>query len=118
MPRLDDTDYRLVQEQGIQEIKDQAREIVKNKLEEQPENDGVQTPKAGNPIYKAMHACRCSSRKELSKAHRIPAGRKLSEREIEAVVNLLTRWIAREYNFFTDEEERKQKSLGEFSRKK
>jgi hypothetical protein len=117
MSRLDDTDYRLVQEQGIQEIKAQAREIVENKLEEQPDNDGVQTPKAGNPIYKAMHACRCSSRVELSKAHRIPAGRKLSEREIDALVNLLTRWIAREYNFFTEEEERKQKSLGEFSKK-
>ncbi|WP_414837309.1 DUF4186 family protein [Candidatus Nanosalina sp. VS9-1] len=116
MPRLNDTDYRLVQEQGIQEIKDQARKIVRNKLEEQPDNDGVQTPKAGNPIYKAMHACRCSSRRELSRAHRIPAGRKLSESEIEAVVNLLTRWIAREYNFFT-EEEQMQKSLGEFSRK-
>ncbi len=113
MPRLEDRDVALIRKEGIPAIKEMIESIVRNKLEVQPENDGVQTPRAGNPIYKAMHACRCSSRKELSRAHRIPAGKKLSEKEVESVVNLLTRWVVREYNFYL-EEENQQKNLKEF----
>lgn len=113
-PKLTDEDVALVEEIGINELKDQARKIVKQKLEEQPENDGKQTPTAGNPIYKAMHACSCASRKEMSRDHRIPAGRDLSERKIDSIVNLLTRWIVREYNFYKEENDR-QKNLGEFA---
>jgi len=115
MPRLEDRDIGLIRELGVPGIKEQVKNIVEAKLRRQPKNDGFQTPKAGNPVYKAMHACRASSRKELSRAHRIPAGRPLKEREIEAVVNLLTRWIVREYNFYKEEEEA-QKNLGEFDR--
>ena len=113
MPRLEDRDIALIRKEGIPAIKEMIESIVRNKLEVQPENDGVQTPRAGNPIYKAMHACRCSSRKELSRAHRIPAGKKLSEKEVESAVNLLTRWVVREYNFYL-EEENQQKNLKEF----
>lgn len=112
-PKLDASDIKLIQQVGVDGIKDQARAFVENKLREQPSNDGEQTPKAGNPIYKAMHACRTNSRKELSRAHRIPAGPKLSDRQIDAVVNLLVRWIVREYNFFL-EEEASQRKLEEF----
>ena len=114
-PRLTGEDIRLIEEQGVPEIKEQARRIVENKLKEQPENDGQQTPTAGNPVYKAMHACNCSSRKKLSRAHRIPAGKDLTERQIEPVVNLLIRWIVREYNFYREERKQQQKNLGEFS---
>jgi hypothetical protein len=114
MPRLEDRDIALVRNEGIPGIKEMIREVVEAKLRSQPENDGKQTPNAGNPVYKAMHACRCSSRKELSRAHRIPAGRPLKEREIDSVVNLLTRWIVREYNFYLEEEDQ-QKNLGQFA---
>lgn len=113
-PRLTEEDIRLIEEQGIPEIKDQTRRIVENKLKEQPDNDGHQTPSAGNPVYKAMHACNTSSRKELSRAHRMPAGPELSEQQIESVLNLLTRWIVREYNFYKEERKQQQKNLGEF----
>lgn len=113
MPRLEDRDIALIRKEGIPAIKEMIESIVRNKLEVQPENDGFQTPRAGNPIYKGMHACRSSSRKELSRAHRIPAGRKLSEKEMESVVNLLTRWVVREYNFYLEEEDQ-QKNLKEF----
>jgi hypothetical protein len=113
-PRLDDHDFRLIKELGVNELKSQSREIVEQKLREQPKNDGKQTPTAGNPIYKAMHACNCASRKELSRAHRIAAGRDLSDRQVDSVVNLLVRWMIREYNFFKEENNR-QKNLGEFA---
>lgn len=115
-PRLDETDFKLIKENGVPKIKEQARQITEQKLREQLENDGNQTPKAGNPVYKAMHACKCSSRKQLSKAHRIPAGRDLSDNEIESIVNLVTRWIVREYNFYIEEEKRQhQKNLKEYN---
>lgn len=114
MPRLEDRDIALIREMGVPGVKEMVREIVEAKLREQPENDGDQTPNAGNPVYKAMHACRASSRKELSRAHRIPAGKELSDRQIDSVVNLLIRWIVREYNFYLEEQEN-QKNLGEFA---
>ena len=115
MPRLEDRDIGLIRELGVPGMKEQIRKIVESKLEEQPENDGLQTPSAGNPVYKAMHACRCSSRKELSRAHHIPAGKELSDKEVDSVVNLLTRWVVREYNFYL-EEEQSQRNLKQFSR--
>lgn len=113
-PRLEDHDVKLIQKVGIKDMREQARDIIKKKLEVQPENDGSQTPTKGNPIYKAMHACNVSSRKELSMSHRIPAGRDLSEREIDSIVNLVMRWIAREYNFFMKEREEMQRNLSDF----
>jgi hypothetical protein len=114
MPRLEDRDIALIRKMGIPALKEMIRDIAGSKLKEQPENDGRQTPKAGNPVYKGMHACRCSSRTELSRAHRIPAGRPLTDKELSSVVNLVTRWVVREYNFYK-EEEREQKNLNEFN---
>lgn len=114
-PKLDEQDVQVIKEIGIEGIKDQAQNIVRSKLRTQPENDGKQTPKAGNPVYKAMHACGCSSRRELSKNHRIPAGRELTEKKIDSIVNLLVRWIVREYNFYLEEKRAQQKGLGEFA---
>lgn len=112
-PRLGENDIKIINQQGIGTVKEHAREIVEQKLREQPENDGSQTPPRGNPIYKAMHACNVSSRKELSTAHKIPAGKELTDGQIESVVNLLTRWIAREYNFYI-QERKAQRSLEEY----
>lgn len=114
-PRLADEDVQIIKDVGVDGIKEQAHEIVENKLREQPENDGSQTPHAGNPVYKAMHACGCASRKELSRNHRIPAGSTMTDNQVEAVVNLLVRWTVREHNFYLEEKRRQQKNLGEFA---
>lgn len=113
-PRLTEEDIHLFEKLGIEKLKEQARKIVEAKLKEQPENDGYQTPSAGNPVYKAMHACNVASRKQLSRTHKIPAGRDLNDNQIDAVVNLLIRWIVREYNFYQEERKNKQKNLSEF----
>lgn len=116
-PRLNEEDVNLIKEIGIKAVKSQAMDIVREKLQEQPDNDGKQTPTAGNPIYKAMHACNCASRREMSRGHRIAAGRTLTKRQMETIVNLLVRWMVREYNFFKEENSR-QKNLGEFVKNK
>ena len=113
-PRLNDQDVALIREIGIKEVKEQTRELVEQKLFEPREDDRKIVPKAGNPVYKAMHACRCSSRKELSMAHRIPSDKKLSESQEDSIVNLLTRWVAREYNFYMEESPINQKKLSNY----
>ncbi len=113
-PRLDEKDINLVEELGLAKLKEQSNDIVESKLREQPENDGNQTPRAGNPVYKAMHACNAESRVSLSKAHRIPAGKPLTDSQVRSVVNLLVRWIVREHNFFLQEKEKRQKNLSEY----
>lgn len=113
-PRLSEQDIQLVQRLGIPEIKQQAREIIEEKLKQQPDNDGRQTPRAGHPVYKAMHACNAESRQSLSLSHKIPAGKELEDMYIEAVTNLVMRWIVREYNFYMEEKEKQQKSLAEY----
>lgn len=116
MPRLNEADFNLIQEVGIRQIKGQARQIVEEKLKN-PADKEHQTPYAGNPVYKAMHACNASSRKKLSRSHRIPEDKQMSEKDIDSVVNLLTRWIAREYNFYMEETPSEQKGLEEFQKK-
>jgi hypothetical protein len=114
MPRLTEQDIELIQSIGIEGIKQQARQIVEAKLREQPENDGQQTPYAGNPVYKAMHACGAASRRELARKHRVPAGKEMTDTQVDSVVNLLTRWIVREYNFYREESQAEQSKLAEF----
>lgn len=89
-------------------MKDQAERMVRRRL-----NNHRRAPPRGNPVYKAMHACNCRDREQLELAHRVSAEGELSESNIEAVTDLLTRWIAREYNFFMEEQE-VQQSLQRF----
>jgi hypothetical protein len=114
MPRLSENDIELIQEIGVDGIKQQARQIVEAKLMEHPENDGRQTPYAGNPVYKAMHACGAASRRDLARKHRIPAGKELPDSQVDSVVNLLVRWIVREYNFYREESRAEQKKIQDF----
>lgn len=111
-PRLDENDMELIRKRGISGVRTDARHMVERKLEEQMDSEKVVVPPRGNPIYKAMHACNAESRKKLSRAHRIPAGKELTEGQVDSIVNMLVRWIAREYNFY--KEERKQQNLQDF----
>jgi exodeoxyribonuclease V alpha subunit len=111
-PRLNEHDMMLIEKRGISGVKKDARHMVESKLKEEVEDDRPRVPPRGNPVYKAMHACNAESRKKLSLAHRIPAGKDLTDSQIDSIVNMLTRWIAREYNFY--KEERKQQNLHDF----
>lgn len=111
--RLDRNDIKLIKDRGIDSIKEDARDIIELKLREQPENDSKQTPRAGNPIYKAMHATNISSREQLFMAHRIPEEKRLTDSQIDSLVNLVMRWIVREFNFY-QKEQKSHKNLDEF----
>ncbi len=112
-PRLNENDVELIREEGIAGLRDHAEMIVSETLGD-PEID-KEVPMAGNPVYKAMHACNAASREQLEMSHRIPADKELNKADIASVVDLLARWIAREYNFFMEEKDRKQRNLADFS---
>jgi hypothetical protein len=111
-PRLDENDIRLIKEQGIDQVKENARRIVEEKLKESEADPKI--PTAGNPVYKAMHACNCTSRDQLFMSHRVRPEKELTDSQIESVVNLLIRWVVREHNFYREEEKEKQIRLGDF----
>jgi hypothetical protein len=111
-PRLDENDIRLIKEQGIDQVKENARRIVGEKLKESEADPKI--PTAGNPVYKAMHACNCTSRDQLFMSHRVRPEKELTDSQIESVVNLLIRWVVREHNFYREEEKEKQIKLGDF----
>ena len=83
---------------GIDKVREHAYDFINNRLA--PEiilNDGKQTPMKGHPVFIAQHACACCCRNCLEKWHHIPKGRKLSDNEINYIVDLLMEWINREY---------------------
>lgn len=112
-PRLGDQDIKIVKEIGIPKLEEYAREIVENKLRD-PVDSRKKVPTAGNPIYKAMHACNVASRVDLSRSHRMRAGKELGERQMDSIANMLTRWIVREYNFYHEEKKEQQHNLSDF----
>ncbi|MFB6208947.1 MAG: DUF4186 family protein [Candidatus Nanohaloarchaea archaeon] len=113
--RLEQQDIELIRKLGIDQIREHAEMIVKENLRDSQEDDQEKVPKAGNPVYKAMHACNAASREQLFMAHRIRPDSELTDSQLESVVDMLMRWIVREYNFFMEEKRERQQNLGEFA---
>ncbi|MBR1863103.1 MAG: DUF4186 domain-containing protein [Ruminococcus sp.] len=91
---LSDKDMTYIREKGMSVIAAHAREFIITRLgEENPENDGKQTPMKGHPVFIAQHATACCCRGCLEKWHNIPTGKALNEREIEYMTNVLMDWI-------------------------
>lgn len=85
-------------EKGLYKIKLDAIDIISKRVApEKPYNDGKQTPmKQVHPVFIAQHATGCCCRGCLEKIHGIKKGHKLSDEEIDYVVNVIMLWIKRE----------------------
>ena len=85
-------------EKGLNKIKLDAIDLIKKRVEpENPNNDGKQTPmKQVHPVFIAQHATGCCCRGCLEKIHHIKKGHKLSNKEIDYIVNVIMLWIQRE----------------------
>ena len=87
-----------VNEKGIDKIKEHAYDFINKRLK--PEiipNDGKQTPMKGHPVFIGQHATATCCRGCLEKWHHIPKGRKLTENEVNYIVNLIIKWIKKEF---------------------
>lgn len=87
-----------VMEKGLNKIKLDATDLIKKRVApENPNNDGKQTPmKQVHPVFIAQHATGCCCRGCLEKIHHIKKGHKLSNEEIDYIVNVIMLWIQRE----------------------
>ena len=61
-----------------------------------PENDGMQTPMRGHPVFVAQHACACCCRECLAKWWKVPRGVEIPAERQRGIVDFLMAWIRRE----------------------
>lgn len=91
---LNEREQRYVAEKGFNQIRLQARQILRQRLGAAfPVNDGKQTPMRGHPVFIAQHATGCCCRSCLAKWQHIPMGKTLSEEEINTVTEIIIQWI-------------------------
>jgi hypothetical protein len=87
----------ILRQRGPATVRDHARKLVTERLASAaPANDGRQTPMRGHPVFIAQHATATCCRGCLSKWHRIPKGRPLTEGELDYVLAVIDRWLARQ----------------------
>ncbi len=96
---LKEKDKEYVLDKGMEKVKSHAYDFVRKRISgDVIENDGKQTPMRGHPVFIAQHACACCCRGCLEKWHKIPKGRKLTESEIDYIVNVIMKYIEKEVN--------------------
>ena len=84
-----------LRKKGIDSVREDAFDFIRKRIApDYPKNDGKQTPYKNHPVFIAQHATATCCRKCLEKWHKIKRGRKLSELEIEYIVNVIMSWIS------------------------
>lgn len=92
--KLKEKERLYIKEKGIDTIQRHAKDFIKKRLSDSsPKNDGKQTPMKGHPVFIAQHATATCCRGCLSKWHRIPQGRELTEKEQAYIVEVIMTWI-------------------------
>lgn len=93
--KLNLKDKEYIKEKGINKIKEHAYDFINKRLApKEILNDGKQTPMRGHPVFIAQHATGTCCRGCLYKWHKIPEGRKLTDEEVDYVVNVIMKWIS------------------------
>ena len=92
--RLKEKELKLIAERGLTEMEHQCFQFLQQRLAPAyPYNDGKQTPMGGHPCFIAQHATGICCRSCLQKWHGIPAGRTLTEEELNTLTHILMNWI-------------------------
>ena len=92
-------DKEYVLEKGYPIIKLHAIDFLTKRLAPYPTlNDGKQTPMRGHPVFIAQHATATCCRKCLKKWYHIPDNIKLTEEEINDLVDIIMVYIYNEVN--------------------
>lgn len=95
--KLKQKDKDYISQKGLNTIEQHAYDFISKRLAPADiPNDGKQTPMKGHPVFIAQHATACCCRGCLSKWHKIPSGRDLTEQEIDYVVSVIMAWIYKE----------------------
>ncbi len=95
---LQGKDLAYLRLRGGTVIREHAERFIRDRLAPaQPLNDGRQTPWRGHPVFVAQHATATCCRGCLARVHWIEPGRPLSADEQHYCVELIMRWLARQY---------------------
>ena len=88
-----------INDKGLDKIKEHAYDFINTRLKPKDiPNDGKQTPMKGHPVFVAQHATATCCRNCLYKWHHIDINKELSDDEVNYIVNLIMKWISKEYN--------------------
>lgn len=96
---LKDKDKKYINDKGIDIIRSHAYDFINNRLSDISKViDGKQTPMKGHPVFIAQHATATCCRGCLEKWYHIDRNRKLTDREVDNIVNIIMKWINNEIN--------------------
>jgi hypothetical protein len=88
----------FVQLRGMTTVRQHAFDLIGKRLAPaRPHKDGKQTPWRGHPVFIAQHATATCCRSCLLRSHEIPKGRELTPDEQGYVVDVICRWIERDF---------------------
>lgn len=87
--------FRYIEEKGLETIEEHARLFLNERIRKRPKNDGKQTPWKGHPVFIAQHATATCCRKCIEKWHKIPRDKKLDDKEMDYLTDVIMRWIKR-----------------------
>jgi hypothetical protein len=77
-----------------EEMKEQITDIILKRLAPaNPYKDGYQTPYKGHPVFVAQHATATCCRSCLEKWHKIEKGNEFTEKDLEYVVHVISKWL-------------------------
>jgi hypothetical protein len=83
---------------GMTTFREHAEDLVRTRLAPAvPRNDGKQTPYRGHPVFVGQHATATCCRTCLARHHGIAKGHELGEDERDYVLDVLCRWVEREF---------------------
>ena len=82
---------------GLVKVRSHAKDFIEKRLAVKPLNDGHQTPYKGHPVFIAQHATATCCRKCLNKWYKIAENKTLTEDEITSILNIIMKWIEKQY---------------------
>ena len=89
---------KYIDDKGIDKIREDAYFFIRNRISDISKYvDGKQTPMKGHPVFIAEHATATCCRGCLNKWYGIEKNRPLTEHEIDFCVELIMKWIEKEY---------------------
>ena len=95
---LKEKDIKYIDDKGMDVIREHTMDFINKRLAPAViPNDGKQTPMRGHPTFIAQHATATCCRGCLSKWHRIPIGKELSEKDKAYIADVIMKWIEKEY---------------------
>ena len=95
---LKEKDIKYIDDKGMDVIREHTYDFINKRLAPAViPNDGKQTPMRGHPTFIAQHATATCCRGCLSKWHRIPIGKELNDKDKEYIVDVIMKWIEKEY---------------------